>query len=777
MNVSDDSRTLAQGVLVADYRIEGVLGQGAFGITYLATDTNLNVQVAIKEYFPREFSVRAGSNTVRPSGSKDDKDFFEWGRSRFLSEARTLARLSHPNIVSVRRLLEANHTAYLVMDYCDGRPLDQIIELDGPLSLDASNKLLWSVLDALDHVHRAGLIHRDVKPANIFIKANGSPVLLDFGAARHDVSQHSRSVTSLATAGYAPLEQYDTRGNQGPWSDIYGFAATLYRALTGERPPDAAGRVLGDTLVPISQRLAGKFDQAVLAAIDRGLAVLPADRPQTVNEWRALFGNSSNVPIPAENSLSAGGQKDSHVATPARGGDLTDGGGRLRLLLIGSTVTVAVLAVFYFYGGVNTSPSTQVESAKISPVVVPANPPELASRVDNGGAPSTSGGSSALTPKSDAAGVRQKEISDCPRGIPVDQWNDCKGEYVNEDGAKYIGVFKVGKLEGKGRLEHKGDVYVGGFQGGKYHGEGTYRWADGGSHSGRYVNGVSDGYGVMIWPSGARYEGGFKENLRHGRGRYKWPHGDVFEGNYVAGKREGFGKYTFKDGEVRENKYVDNEPTNPTTVKFTSGAKYVGDIDFKSLAYEGKGAYTYPDGTKYVGSFRNGKRDGVGVEYDSNGVVTRSGLWSENKFVSNATERVNPSHSPSTGRPAYAKPAAVIPARPQDASNMAMCNQWLSSSRAELPRKMDMVTTLVDYSCVQTTRGVVVVFKYNFDGIIRWNGESQGLYNNLRDGLVKNACNNDIQMALFDKLSFEHHYYDKNSKLGYVVPIHKSDCN
>jgi len=284
-----DSRSLPIGYVLSDYRIEGILGQGGFGITYLATDTNLQRKVAIKEYYPREFAIRDSTLTIRASGDKDDRDTFTWGLSRFRDEARLLARFNHPNIVAVSRTFDANGTAYLVMDYCYGKPLDEIIKKNGPLSEEQLNQILYPLLDGLKQIHSINFLHRDIKPANIFIRNDGSPVLLDFGAARQEVD-HSRSVTSLATAGYAAFEQYSTKGKQGPWTDIYGLGATLYRAVTGEKPDDSNNRILEDTLVPASKKVAGRYARRLLTAIDAGMAVRPDQRPQTVDQWRELFG-------------------------------------------------------------------------------------------------------------------------------------------------------------------------------------------------------------------------------------------------------------------------------------------------------------------------------------------------------------------------------------------------------------------------------------------------------------------------------------------------------
>lgn len=293
--MTEEFGLLPKGYKLLEYEFQDILGRGGFGITYLAIDLNLNKKVAIKEYFPREFANREVGHTIRPSGNKEDRDTFEWGLKRFLDEARTLALFEDPNIISVKRFFEANGTAYLVMDYCDGLSLDEVIKRDGPLDENRLKLILIPLMASLEKIHSANFLHRDVKPANIYIKKDGSPILLDFGSARQHISSHSRTVTSLATAGYAALEQYSTSSAQGPAVDIYGLAATLYRAITGEKPQDSLDRVLNDKLIPLENSINKGFDIKLLKGIDHGLAVRPENRPQSVAEWSEIFGLRSIV--------------------------------------------------------------------------------------------------------------------------------------------------------------------------------------------------------------------------------------------------------------------------------------------------------------------------------------------------------------------------------------------------------------------------------------------------------------------------------------------------
>ena len=274
------------------YVLERVLGQGGFGITYLARDTNLDQQVAIKEYLPIDVATRKLDSTVRPRAD-DQTDRYRWGLDRFIREARTLARFDHPNIVRVHSVFEFNNTAYMVMRFEEGENFAALLERRRTLPEPELLRVLLPVLDGLELIHNAGFIHRDIKPDNIHIRADGSPVLLDFGSARASLGQ-GRTVTILVAPGYAPFEQYYSSGeSQGPWTDLYGLGATCYRAISGVAPLDAITRskgVLGssrEVLVPARTIGAGRYSEAVLRAIDHALEFSEKERPQSIAEWRS----------------------------------------------------------------------------------------------------------------------------------------------------------------------------------------------------------------------------------------------------------------------------------------------------------------------------------------------------------------------------------------------------------------------------------------------------------------------------------------------------------
>ena len=288
MEVSD---TLGlKSILVEDYEIIRVLGSGGFGNTYLALDKQLNREVAIKEFYPREIALREDQTTVRVKGARFEGSF-NWGMERFVQEARLLAKFRHSNIVRVFRTFDANNTSYIVLDYVRGADLEAWLkELGRRPTQDEMDLLLEPLLDALSFVHAAGILHRDIKPANICVREEtGDPVLLDFGASKYSMSEMTGTTAAIVSRGYSPYEAYAADSKkQGAWTDIYGLGATVYRALTNEPPPEATERLLDDTMVTLksqAQTLQG-YRPEFLAAVDWALSVQPASRPQNVADWR-----------------------------------------------------------------------------------------------------------------------------------------------------------------------------------------------------------------------------------------------------------------------------------------------------------------------------------------------------------------------------------------------------------------------------------------------------------------------------------------------------------
>ena len=299
--------------LIGRYTIEGVLGQGGFGITYLGMDELHEKPVAIKEFFPQGIVTRnieyQDTVTVTFVGEKDN---YEKGKERFLKEARTMAKFSKDKgIVKALDFFEINNTAYIVMEYLEGVTLKQYLRENKRIDAEDLVELLVPLIEALDEIHSQGLIHRDISPDNIMVLPDGRIKLMDFGAARDYTEFGEKSLSIVLKPGYAPPEQYQTHGVQGPWTDIYALCATMYKCITGENPPDAIERVMDDHLKKISAFGISVLPQ-IEEAIIKGMSVAANDRYQNVGDFcEDLYGGYE------ENSEPEAEESQSQVETEA----------------------------------------------------------------------------------------------------------------------------------------------------------------------------------------------------------------------------------------------------------------------------------------------------------------------------------------------------------------------------------------------------------------------------------------------------------------------------
>jgi serine/threonine protein kinase len=286
-------------VLDERYLLGRVLGAGGFGITYLAWDLNLDLKLAVKEYFPNAFGARDRDSCTVIAASTQSKGAFDHGLAKFQDEGRSLARFQgHPSIASVMTFFRENGTAYLVMRFEDGITLKEYLEKNGGrMDAQTAMKIAMPVMDALRAVHHEGILHRDISPDNIIINSSGQIKILDFGSAKRDMTSQDRTLQITLKPGFSPEEQYRANGRQGPWTDVYAVGATLYQCLTGAKPPDALERLNADTLRPPSQ-LGVEIPKNCERALMKALAVRSADRFQTVEEFQKGFVVSSPIPPP-----------------------------------------------------------------------------------------------------------------------------------------------------------------------------------------------------------------------------------------------------------------------------------------------------------------------------------------------------------------------------------------------------------------------------------------------------------------------------------------------
>lgn len=290
-----NTNTLPVGFELFWYEIQLILGQGGFGTTYLAHDKNLKKDVAIKEYLPREVAMRNQEDMTVGAVNEDTQDVYLWGLERFRAEAQILAQFQHRNIVRVMSVFDHNNTAYMIMEFEQGQDLSKMLKSGCRFNEQELMDMTMPILDGLEFLHQRGFVHRDIKPGNILLREDGSPVLIDFGSARQFVNEETRTLTSLLSNGYAPIEQYNVDTNkQGPWTDIYGLGATLYRLVSAKKPADAITRGLAcshgdaDPLIPL-RNISQGFSDTFLKAIEAALRVRPEDRPQSVAEWRCML--------------------------------------------------------------------------------------------------------------------------------------------------------------------------------------------------------------------------------------------------------------------------------------------------------------------------------------------------------------------------------------------------------------------------------------------------------------------------------------------------------
>lgn len=317
IEIDGSGNALPLGHRLQEYVIEGLIGEGGFGIVYLARDTQLGRVVALKEYMPSSLATRDGEHQVSVRSMRH-RETFELGLRSFVNEAQLLASFDHPSLVKVYRFWEQNGTAYMVMPYYQGPTFKQWLTENGARPDEAwLLSLLHPLIDALEAMHHERCYHRDIAPDNILLLQHAAtqigrphavrPVLLDFGAARRVISDATQALTVILKSGYAPIEQYaeSTSMKQGAWTDVYALSAVLYAAITGRAPLPSVSRMVTDDMVPASQVGAGHYTQEFLAAIDHGLAVRPEHRPQDMAALRQLFSFGVGTPSVAPAAVPA----------------------------------------------------------------------------------------------------------------------------------------------------------------------------------------------------------------------------------------------------------------------------------------------------------------------------------------------------------------------------------------------------------------------------------------------------------------------------------------
>ena len=363
---------LAVGTYLGEFEIQGVIGEGGFGIVYLAWDHSLQRRVALKEYMPSALASRGSGQTVSVK-SERHRDTFQAGLASFVNEARLLAQFDHASLVKVYRFWEAHGTAYMVMPFYEGVTLkDTLKDLGGPPDEAWLTGLLAPLTEALEVIHAEQCYHRDIAPDNvILLKGTQRPLLLDFGAARRVIGDMTQALTVILKPGYAPVEQYaEVPGmKQGPWTDVYALAALVYNAITGKTPPTSVGRLMNDNYQPLAEVAKGRYSDHFLQAIDRALRVKPDERTPNIAALRADLGLEGAAPasqrtvmpaaaVPAASAPAATGTSKAVPKTPKPAGS----GSKTGLMVAGGLGALALIggAAWMVLGG---PPAAQNASA------------------------------------------------------------------------------------------------------------------------------------------------------------------------------------------------------------------------------------------------------------------------------------------------------------------------------------------------------------------------------------------------------------------------------
>ncbi len=582
----------AGSLLHSVYRIQEVLGAGAFGITYLAKHVNLDSKWVIKEYLP-EFAIRQ-QGRVSPS-SADRAETFNWGLSRFFNEAKLLHGLSHPNIVKVNDLFEENGTAYFVMPDMGKRTLLDWIAANPTPSLSDLTAIFVPLLEGLTYIHERGLLHRDIKPANILLTDHHEPVLIDFGSARFTMD--NQPLTQLLTPNFAPIEQYGQKSDGYTAAlDIYSLSACLYQAITGNLPEAAPDRIQRDTQIKLAQNAAYQqlYPAYWLAAIDKGLSVNAHERFQTASEMKqALLGNPSVPP----------------KTTPVQ-----------------PTTTII-------------PPKTKVVPPRTTPTPLPQKQKPVAN-IQN--TPPKSSGS--------LKKIFMRLVGVCVLGGVV--WGSfpwLKQNVLNQWLGNKAASDKPYRDTVQIQVGGKTATYTGWLKNGVAEdntGTATLKFADGTQCTVGMSNNQRHGTGKCVYPKGSIYDGAWKNDAKHGYGKYTPPKASPiasYEGGFVNGKLSGKGVMTYKNGAVFAGEFAaDDIKTNgkgAMTGMFGMSSRCEGTFTKNRATCQFKQGNSV---IKFSGRHKNGLWSGAGeIIVLENGVETDrySGIFRNGDFDDSINSR------------------------------------------------------------------------------------------------------------------------------------------
>ncbi len=632
-------------ILNQKYLVGRALGEGGFGITYLAWDCNLQMKVALKEYYPYEMVRRnTGENTAVFTCTGKEVGYHK-GREKFLEEAQRLAKFNDiDGVVKVRDFFRENNTSYIVMEYLEGVTLKQYLKQQGGrISFTDLSQKMKPILEALDQIHQAGFIHRDISPDNIMVLKSGKLKVLDFGAAREFAGEDEKTLSIMLKPGYAPKEQYISKGNQGAWTDIYALCATWYKCLSGEELPEALERSDKkgeDPLKPLNEIEGVRIGIRQSRAIEKGLSVQPEDRFQTIKELEQELYREDDEDSHTVLIEDPGNNKghtvliDSDRINPIEIKELKENKLKKVKKFIGNGLKIAGILIIVAVG--ITALSDRGENQEEKKTLEESSSTE----------PEETEGSKEESEKSKEELEKTKETKE-RETITITKKEPVSSEERLEfkSGAYYIGETLNGKPDGIGIYYYakdgvlNGNYYEGSFKNGVKSGEGTFYWEDGDVYKGNFEDDVRNGYGEYCWANGNIYKGNWENGEQNGEGEFYWKDGDVYKGNFKDNKRNGYGEFYWEDGDVYKGNWENGEQSGEGTYTWKNGAYYNG--EWKNSTRNGYGEMHYVTGEVYKGNWENGKRHGKGTMYDQNGRIIQSGNWENDKAPSISVKEPN----------------------------------------------------------------------------------------------------------------------------------------
>lgn len=641
---------LSVGTILHDgeYIIGKVLGRpGGFGITYLAWDTRLDLKVAIKEYLPLQIAGRAINGKSITVHTEEYIEGFKFGLEKFLEEAKILAHFRHSNVVRVMNFFRENGTAYMVMDYLEGQSLGEYLEKIGRINGPDAVAMFAPVLDGVAHIHSRNFIHRDIKPSNIYLTNEGQLILLDFGSARQAFCDRSQSMTTIVTPGFAPWEQYHRKGKQGPWTDVYACAATLYAMVTGQAPTDGTERIIEDDLASV-ESIVKDIDKNLAESIRRGLSVNPEERPQTAGEFQKMLlsgqvneknqveplqgnhskqnqakveGKSANDVKKVENFGAEKIEQTNNRILVLAAPNATDASYSLKAPIAGYVKSIMPkgssvnkgMVVFVICATKNGANGVAVTTDRdgivydimhniedfaekgtriifFRPTQTKSNNENKKNEIDNDIKPNGN-----LAPK----------IHDKVDGEQQSNGNS-KTKMWTITIAVLLAVSVSFYMNGNVTWTSSDGTYSGPVRWGTRHGNGTIIFKDGSRLNATWDNGNIVGSAELILQNGTKYMGNFY--FSHKRAEIQLTDGSRYQGGFENNNFNGKGTLIRPNGAKYEGEFSDGKKNGIGILQMPDGSKYEG--EFRNDELNGKTKITKPNAEIIEGVFSSGKQDG-----------------------------------------------------------------------------------------------------------------------------------------------------------------------